>query len=90
MEVICLLRIKPEILTKIRDKHAVDIEEVYEVFEGKFVLTRVKGNRYRVIGQTTAGRYLTIFMDKIGKDFEIVTARNSTDSEKRFYKKEIR
>jgi len=68
----------------------VDIEEVYEVFEGKFVLTRVKGNRYRVIGQTAAGRYLTIFMDKAGRDFEIVTARDSTDSEKGFYKRETR
>lgn len=68
----------------------MDIEEVYEVFEGKFVLTRVKGNRYRVIGQTAAGRYLTIFMDKAGRDFEIVTARDSTDSEKGFYKRETR
>lgn len=83
-----LIKIKPEILAKIRDKHAVDIEEVYEVFESKFVLTRVKGNRYRVIGKTAAGRFLTIFLDKVGKDFEIVTARDSTDSEKRFYRKE--
>ena len=83
-----LIKIKPEILAKIRDKHAVDVEEVYEVFEGKFVLTRVRGNRYRVIGKTAAGRFLTIFMDKVGRDFEIVTARDSTDSEKRFYRKE--
>ena len=84
------IRIKPAILSKIREKHAVDIEEVYEVFESKFVFTRVKDNRYRVIGQTAAGRYLTIFMDKTGEDFEIVTARDSTDAEKRFYKKETR
>ncbi len=85
-----LIKIKPEILTKIRDKHAVDIEEVYEVFEGRFILTKVKGNRYRVIGKTAAGRFLTIFMDRIGKDLEIVTARDSTDSEKRFYRKEVK
>ncbi len=66
-----LIKIKPEILAKIRDKHAVDIEEVYEVFEGRFILTRVRGNRYRAIGKTATGRFLTIFMDKIGKDFEI-------------------
>ena len=82
--------IKPEILSKIRDKHAVDIEEIYEVFESKFILTRVKGNRYRVIGKTATGRYLTIFMDKVREGFEIVTARDSTDSEKRFYRKETR
>jgi len=84
------IKIKPEILAKIRDKHAVDIEEVYEVFEGRFIFTRVKKNRYRVIGKTITGRYLTIFLDKVGVDLEVVTARDSTDSEKRFYKKETR
>ena len=84
------IKIKPEVLTKIRDKHAVDIEEVYEVFEAKITFTKEKGNRYRIIGKTAAGRYLTIFMDKVGKDFEIVTARDSSDSEKRFYRKQTR
>lgn len=84
------IHIKPDVLRKIMDKHSVEIREVYEVFERKFILTRVKGNRYRVIGQTMAGRYLTIFMDKETGHYEIVTARDSTESEKKFYRKEIR
>ena len=50
---------------------------------------RVIGNRYRIIGKTVGGRFLTIFVDKKGQIYELVTARDSTDSEKRLYKKKI-
>ncbi len=74
------LVVKHHIALKIAKKHGV---AVAEVLEGKFLYMRVKGNRYRIIGKTVGGRYLTIFVDKKGQIYELVTARDSTDSEKK-------
>lgn len=38
-----------------------------------------------MIGKTIPGRFLTIYLGKVRNDYEIVTARDSDDSEKRFY-----
>jgi uncharacterized DUF497 family protein len=83
------LVVKHHIAMKIAKKHGVAVAEVFEVLEGNFLYKRVKGNRYRIIGKTLGGRFLTIFVDKEGQIYELVTARDSTDSEKRLYKKEI-
>jgi uncharacterized DUF497 family protein len=82
-------RIKPEILRKIRDKHNIEAYEIYEVLEGRFLFTRVGKERYRIIGRCYGGRFLTVYLDKRRDCFDLVTARESEDSEKRFYKKEI-
>ncbi len=83
------LIIKHHIASKIESKHNVTVKEVFEVLEGVFLYTRVKGNRYRIIGKTFAGRFLTLFVDKKGQIYELVTARDSTDAEKRLYRKEM-
>ncbi len=83
------LVVKHHIAMKIAKKHGVAVAEVFEVLEGNFLYMRVKGNRYRIIGKTLGGRFLTIFVDKKGQIYELVTARDSTDSEKRLYKKKI-
>ena len=83
------LVVKHHIAMKIAKKHGVAVAEVFEVLEGNFLYKRVKGNRYRIIGKTLGGRFLTIFVDKEGQIYELVTARDSTDSEKRLYKKKI-
>lgn len=38
-----------------------------------------------MVGKTIPGRFLTIYLDKVTNDYEIVTARDSSESEKRFY-----
>jgi uncharacterized DUF497 family protein len=78
--------IKHHIATKIEKKHGVKVSEVLEVFEGKIYTKKVGKDRYCIIGRTLAGRFLTIFVDKKGKLLEVVTARDSTDSEKRLYR----
>ena len=84
-------RIKPHILRKIREKHNIEVYEIYEVLEGRFLFTRVGKERYRIIGRCYGGRPLTMHLDKDKRKdrFELVTARESDDSEKRFYKREI-
>ena len=69
-----------------KKKHGVKVNEILEVFEGKIYTKKVDKDRYCIIGRTVAGRFLTIFVDKKGKLLEVVTARDSTDSEKRLYR----
>ena len=79
--------IKPHILRKIIDRHSIEAYEIYEVLEGRFIFTRVDKERYKVIGKSYGGRFLTMFLDKKRDSFELVTARESEDSGKRFYKR---
>ena len=82
-----------EILEKIEDKHAIDFSEVEELFTRKHVV--LKGTvdqygerRYASLGQAAAGRYLlviyTIPEPGVAK---VITARDMTPKERRFYLK---
>ena len=82
------LKIKKKILMKIERKHKIKLNEIYEVLEGRFYYEKIKGNRYKIIGKTESGRFVTLFVDKL-RTFELVTARDSTDVEKRLYKKKV-
>ena len=84
------LRIKKKIKAKIEKKHGVSVREVYEVFGGRYYLTTAGRRRYKVIGKTRSGRFLTLIIDKKEDIYELVTARDSTDSETRLYKKKIK
>jgi len=64
---IAKVEIDPEVLEKLEVKHHVDADEVHEVLEGKprieFAQTGyIPGEDvYLALGQTQAGRYLSIF-----------------------------
>lgn len=69
-------------------RHGVTLEEVDELVEGRFLAERTREDRYLVVGQTQAGRYLSIVIaDRSGGVFALVTARDSTDNERRRYQK---
>lgn len=71
-------------------RHNVSPEEVEEVCKGKNLFNRWKNKMYRVIGQTEEGRYLTILLaTRPGQNYYPVTARDSTDREKKSFKKKI-
>lgn len=83
------LEIKHNTALRMEKEHNITVSEVFEVLEGAFLYKRIKGNRYRIIGKTMAGRILMLLIDKKDLAYELVTAKDSTDSEKRLYKKEI-
>ncbi len=66
-------------------RHRVWPDEVDEVCLGSGSLAvRIRRGRYRVLGQTESGRYLTVILDGVGGGrFYPVTARDSTDNERR-------
>lgn len=65
-------------------RHGVSLEETIEVVNSRHFRRRVSGDRYRIIGQTEAGRLLTIFVGhRVGVIFGLITARAANHSERR-------
>jgi uncharacterized DUF497 family protein len=80
------------IVDKLAFKHHVETDEVEEVFGGKPKFRFVeKGERegedvYMALGQTGAGRYLTVlFIYKKTKEALILSARDMADKERKMY-----
>lgn len=69
--------------------HQVEPDEVWEVCEDSLHLAHRQGqDRYRLYGQTAAGRYLFIVLEHIGgARYKPITARDMTDHEKRNYRR---
>ena len=82
------------IVEKLEAKHNVRAEEVLEVLEGEPHFRFVeKGYRegedvYAALGRTGAGRYLVVFfVYKQDRRALIVSARDMTQTERRFYER---
>ena len=82
----------PAVAEKLWVKHRVEAEEVAQVFQEAPAYRFVeKGQReaedlYTALGRTEAGRYLIVFfIRKLSNEALIVTAREMTENEKRWY-----
>jgi len=80
------------VVDKLAFKHHVETYEVEEVFSGKPKFRFVeKGEResedvYMALGQTDAGRYLTVlFIHKLTREALILSARDMADKERKMY-----
>jgi uncharacterized DUF497 family protein len=87
---------KEAFLDKIVKRHGVDESEVDEIlFSSPHIRRagkgRVKGEHvYAAYGQTDAGRYLIIFFIYKGQGSALpISARDMTDSERRYYDDQI-
>jgi len=61
-------------------------EEVEEVCQGDLFVSRTWERRLRVIGQTEAGRYLTVILAPRGRGvYYPIAARDATAAERRLY-----
>ena len=85
------LEIDDHILEKIESIHGVRFEEVKETcLSERYHVRKGREGLYKLFGQSDTGRYLQIVLvHKGGVDWKIVTAREMTETEKRFYKKVI-
>jgi uncharacterized DUF497 family protein len=71
-------------------RHAVSPEEVEEVLFNDSDLPRImrgKENRYLAYGKTNAGRFLLVVLIIANRKTRIITARDMTDREKKFYRR---
>jgi uncharacterized DUF497 family protein len=68
-------------------RHGVTIEEVEDVCCGHSLGVRIRQGRYRIMGQTSAGRYLTVILAyQRGREFYVATARDATEPERRRFR----
>ena len=70
--------------------HAVSPEEVEEVLFNIYDLPRImrgKENRYLAYGKTNAGRFLLVVLITASRKTRIITARDMTEREKKFYRR---
>ena len=84
--------VTPEVVEKILFKHGIrplEVDNVLKQQHNKTYFEKVKKNRYMAIGKSLRG-YLTIFFDYSSGIGEVVSARFSTTSEIRKYKRKIR
>lgn len=70
------------------DRHKVKIEEVLEIVSGDYVFIQGKLGRWRLIGKTKKGRFLTVIVGsrREKNTYGLVTTRPSRKEEKSFYK----
>ena len=74
-------------------RHAVSPEEVEDVLFNDSDLPRImrgKENRYLAYGKTSAGRFLLVVLIIANRKTRIITARDMTDREKKFYRRKKR
>ncbi|MEZ4859848.1 MAG: BrnT family toxin [Caldilineaceae bacterium] len=70
-------------------RHDVEPDEVEEVCDDPLHRARREGrNRYRIYGQSAAGRYLFVVIEHIqGNAYKPITARDMTPGEKHNFRK---
>jgi uncharacterized protein len=71
-------------------RNAVSPEEVEEVLFNDSDSPRImrgKENRYLAYGKTNAGRFLLVVLIIANRKTRIITARDMTDREKKFYRR---
>jgi uncharacterized DUF497 family protein len=68
-------------------RHHITIAEVEQVVFGELAfIRRTRDERYLVIGQTDAGRYVSVILAPRGKGaYALITARDADDKERRAY-----
>jgi uncharacterized DUF497 family protein len=83
-----------DILEKLENKHNVGTDEVESLFDGKPVTRKIESghfqgeNLYRSLGQSHNGRYLTVFfIYKATREALVISARDMTSRERRYYAK---
>lgn len=72
-------------------RHSVNPREVEDVCFGMHISERESGQRYILSGQTAAGRYLNVVVERVGKGlFRPITAFEMSENYQRRYQKRMR
>jgi len=87
---------KIQFVEKLRVEHGVTSDEVESVVFGRPHLLRVRRGKvkgedvYEAFGQTSAGRYLVVFFIRKSGAALPISARDMTQSERRYYEQHRR
>jgi hypothetical protein len=74
------------VVDKIASKHAVEPEEIEETFFSRQIKVRkAESGKYLLYGRSSDGRYLFVVFTWAGHQVKVITARDMTQNERRFY-----
>jgi hypothetical protein len=74
------------VVDKIDSKHDVEPEEVEETFFSRQIEVRkTESGKYLLYGRSSDGRYLFVVFTWVGQHVKVITARDMTQNERRFY-----
>ena len=74
------------VVDKLDWKHGVAPEEVEETFfNPPYKVRRTKGDKYLLYGRSHDGRYLFVVFVWEGKYFKVISGRDITSSERRYF-----
>ena len=73
------------VVEKLEAKHGVDPAEVEEAFFNEFRVRRGEEGKFRLYGRSDAGRYLFVVFAWQGKNVRVISARDMTASERRYF-----
>ena len=73
-------------------EHGVTLDEAVEVFTHRHLSVKQGKTKRKVYGQTLDGRYLTLIVGwrRSSREWWLVTARDMTPTEKRYYRQHRR
>ena len=76
------------VVDKLGWKHGVDPAEVEDVFfDPPYKVRRTKAQKYLLYGQSESGRYLFIVFIWVNRFVKVISARDMTKSERRYYRR---
>lgn len=79
----------PAVVAKLWAKHGVDLSEAIDVvFGARTHIRRDRDDFYLLYGRTRAGRYLLVVIALAARNARLVTARDLTTTERKFYAKQ--
>jgi hypothetical protein len=74
------------VVDKLESKHGVEPEEVEETFfGGQTKVRKAESGKYLLYGKSSDGRYMFVVFTWVGQQVKVITARDMTQSERRFY-----
>jgi len=72
-------------------RHGVEPEEVEETLEGRYIFRRGRGGTYYVLGRSESGRHLFVVLGrKLSGSYRVVTTRDMTSAERRWFRKKVK
>lgn len=76
------------VVEKLIQKHGVEPEEVEEAFFNvPYKVRKASSGKYLLYGQSDNGRYLFIVFTWVGRRIKVISARDMTLSERRYYQR---
>ena len=67
-------------------KHRIDPDEVEAIFfNPPYKVRRTEADKYLLYGRSDEGRYLFVVFVWIGRQVKVISARDMTDAERRFF-----